>query len=150
MNPDKSLPRRSILLGAGAVGGGALALSACTGSATEAPASTASTAAGPSVPAGTAVRVGKLSDVKVGGTATGKVNGKTVVIFRPDDKTVLAYDATCTHAGCTVAPAGEKFDCPCHGSSFKGADGSVVTGPAKSPLGKLTAAVDGEWITVSA
>ena len=96
MNREKSLPRRSLLLGAGALGGGALGLSACAASPTGTP---ATTAAGPSVPAGTAVRVGKLSDVKVGGTATGNINGKTVVIFRKDDKTVLAYDAACTHAG---------------------------------------------------
>jgi cytochrome b6-f complex iron-sulfur subunit len=148
MKPEQFLPRRSLLLGAGAVGGGALGLSACAGPAQDSAASSA--AAEPSVPAGTPVRVGKLSDVKVGGTATGKVNGKAVVIFRPDDKTVLAYDAACTHAGCPVAPAGGDFECPCHGSSFKGADGSVVNGPAREPLAKLKAAVDGEWITVSA
>ena len=147
MNPEKSLPRRSLLLGAGAVGGSALALSSCAASPTDTPASTA--AAGPSAPAGTAARVGKLSDVKVGGTATGKIDGKTVVIFRKDETTVLAYDATCTHAGCPVAPAGEDFQCPCHGSSFKGSDGSVANGPAEAPLAKLKAAIDGEWITVS-
>lgn len=148
MDPEKFLPRRSLLLGAGAAGGSALGLSACAGPARDTAASAAS--AEPAVPAGTPVRVGKLSDVKVGGSASGKVNGKPVVIFRPDDKTVVAYDAACTHAGCPVAPAGENFDCPCHGSSFKGSDGSVVNGPARSPLGKLRAAVDGEWITVSA
>lgn len=148
MNPEKSLPRRSLLLGAGAVGGSALALSACAVSTTDTPASTAS--AGTSVPAGTPVRVGKLGDVQVGGTATAKMDGKTVVIFRKDETTVLAYDATCTHAGCPVAPAGEDFECPCHGSSFKGSDGSVVNGPAKAPLAKLKATIDGEWITVSA
>lgn len=148
MKPEQFLPRRSLLLGAGAVGGGALALSACAAPAQESAAP--SDAAASSVPAGTPVRVGKLSDVKVGGTATGKVNGKAVVIFRPDEKTVLAYDAACTHAGCPVAPAGGDFECPCHGSSFKGTDGGVIQGPARQPLAKLTAAVDGEWITVSA
>ncbi|MCX6498574.1 MAG: Rieske (2Fe-2S) protein [Arthrobacter sp.] len=148
MNPENSLPRRSLLLGAGAMGCGALGLSACSVAPIAAPASTA--AAAPAVPAGTAVRVGKLTDVKVGATATGTVNGKAVVIFRPDDKTVLAYDAACTHAGCPVAPAGADFTCPCHGSSFKGSDGSVLNGPARAPLGRLTAAVDGEWITVTA
>lgn len=147
MNPDQTLPRRSLLLGAGALGGGALALSACSA---EPSGSSASSAAGPSVPPGTPVKVGKLSEVAVRGTATGKVNGRTVVIFRPDEKTVLAYDAACTHAGCPVAPAGEDFDCPCHGSSFKGSDGSVISGPAQAPLGKLKAAIDGEWITVTA
>ncbi|MET3810008.1 Rieske (2Fe-2S) protein [Arthrobacter sp. UYEF3] len=146
MNPENFLPRRSLLLGAGAVGCGALGLSAC--SVAPIPASTA--AAEPSVPAGTAVRVGKLTDVLVGATATGTVNGKPVVIFRPADKTVLAYDAACTHAGCPVAPAGADFTCPCHGSSFKGSDGSVLNGPAREPLARLTAAVDGDWITVIA
>lgn len=148
MSPDKSLRRRSLLLSAGAVGCGALGLSACSVAAPETPASTA--AAGPAVPPGTAVRVGKLSDVQVGATATGQVNGKTVVIYRPADTTVLAYDAACTHAGCTVTPSGADFECPCHGSVFKASDGSVVNGPAKLPLGKLRAALDGEWITVSA
>ncbi|MDQ0754595.1 Rieske (2Fe-2S) protein [Arthrobacter sp. B3I4] len=148
MNPEKSLPRRSFLLGAGALGGSAVALSACAGPGQDAAASSA--AAGPAVPAGTPVRVGKLSDVQVGGSASGKVNGKAVVVFRPTENTVVAYDAACTHAGCPVAPAGGEFDCPCHGSSFKGSDGSVITGPARAPLGKLQAAVDGEWITVSA
>ena len=148
MNPEKSLPRRSLLLGAGAAGGSALGLSACAGPVQDTSASQA--AAEPAVPAGTPVRVGKLGDVPVGGSASGKVNGKAVVVFRPDDKTVVAYDAACTHAGCPVAPAGGEFDCPCHGSSFKGSDGSVLSGPARSPLAKLKAAVDGEWITVTA
>ena len=147
MNPEKSLPRRSLLLGAGAVGGSALALSSCAASTTDTPASTA--AADPSAPPGTAVRVGKLSDVKVGGTAPVKFDAKTVVIFRKDETTVLAYDATCSPAGCPVAPAGEAFQCPCHGSSFKGSDGSVANGPAQAPMATLKAAIDGEWITVS-
>jgi Rieske Fe-S protein len=102
------------------------------------------------VPAGTPVRIGKLSEVKVGDTATGNANGKTVVIFRPEERKVVAYDATCTHAGCPVAPAGQGFECPCHGSTFKGSDGSVTNGPARSPLAPLTAAIDGDWITVTA
>ncbi|RKR19938.1 nitrite reductase/ring-hydroxylating ferredoxin subunit [Arthrobacter oryzae] len=137
-----------MLLGAAAAAGGAIALSACAASPSDT--STAPAAAGASAPAGTPVRIGKLSEVKVGDTATGNANGKTVVIFRPSDKKVLAYDATCTHAGCPVAPAGQGFTCPCHGSTFKGSDGSVITGPARSPLAPLTAAIDGEWITVTA
>jgi len=148
MNPEQMLPRRSLLLGAGAAGGTALTLSACSGPDSDTAAT--SDAAASSVPAGTPVQVGKVSEVKVGGTATGKVNGKAVVIFRPDEKTVLAYDAACTHAGCPVAPAGGDFECPCHGSSFKGSDGSVIQGPARAPLAKLKAAIDGEWITVTA
>ena len=137
-----------MLLGAAATAGGALALSACSVAPSQSAA--APGAAGASAPAGTPVRIGKLSEVKVGDTATGNANGKNVVIFRPEDRKVLAYDATCTHAGCPVAPAGAEFACPCHGSTFKGSDGSVITGPARSPLAPLTAAIDGDWITVTA
>src|SRR4051812_30770980 len=133
MNSGKPLPRRFLLLGTAATtAGGALALSACsvapTGSTTVPAAPDAS--APPSHP----FRIGKLSDINVGDTATGKANGRTVVVFRPEDRKVLAYDATCTHAGCTVAPAGTTFECPCHGSTFNGSDGSVVSGPARRPL----------------
>jgi Rieske Fe-S protein len=137
-----------MLLGAGATVGSALVLSACSTSPADSQAS--SPAAAASKPAGTPVRVGKLTDVKVGDTATGTANGKTVVIFRAEDRKVLAYDATCTHAGCPVAPAGQEFHCPCHGSAFKGSDGSVIAGPARRPLAPLTAALDGDWITVTA
>lgn len=150
MNPEKPLPRRSLLLGAGVTAGGALALSACAPSAGENPAPSATGASGAAGATGAPARVAKLSDVKVGATATGKVNGKTVVIFRPEETKVIAYDAACTHAGCPVAPAGPDFECPCHGSSFKGSDGSVITGPAREPLASLSAAIDGDWITVTA
>ena len=148
MSSGQPLPRRSVLLGTAATtAGGVLALSACSvspsGSTTvpEAPAS---------APTGHPARIGKLSEIPVGDTATGKANGRTIVVFRPEDRSVVAYDATCTHAGCMVAPAGPSFECPCHGSVFKGSDGSVITGPARRPLMPLTTAIDGDWITVIA
>lgn len=137
-----------MLLGAAATVGGGLALSACSVAPTDSAATP--TASSEPAPAGTPVRIGKLTDINVGATATGNANGKTVVVFRPEDRKVLAYDATCTHAGCPVAPSGQDFECPCHGSTFKGTDGSVISGPARRPLAPLTAAIDGDWITVTA
>ncbi|MET3932242.1 Rieske (2Fe-2S) protein [Arthrobacter sp. OAP107] len=149
MKSGKPLPRRCLLLGTAATtAGGALALSAC--SVSPAGSATVPEAPGASAPPGRPFRIGRLSEVNVGDTATGKANGRTVVVFRPEDRTVVAYDATCTHAGCAVAPAGMNFECPCHGSAFKGSDGSVITGPARRPLMPLTAAIDGDWITVIA
>ena len=145
MNSDTPLSRRSLLVGTAATAGGALALSACS----VAPSGSAAVPAAPA-PSGPPVRIGKLGEVNVGGTATGKANGRTVVIFRPEDRKVVAYDATCTHAGCPVAPAGTTFECPCHGSTFNGPDGSVISGPARRPLTPLTTAIDGDWITVVA
>ncbi|MFE5835503.1 Rieske (2Fe-2S) protein [Arthrobacter sp. NPDC056493] len=149
MNSGKPLPRRFLLLGTAATtAGGALALSSC--SVSPAGSTTVPTASGASAPPGRPFRIGKLSEINVGDTATGKANGRTVVVFRAEDRKVVAYDATCTHAGCTVAPAGTTFECPCHGSTFTGSDGSVITGPARRPLTPLTAAIDGDWITVVA
>ena len=145
MSSETPMSRRR-LLGAGTAAGSIAALAACAP--TPAPAAPAPAAAPPSG-GGTPVRVGKLSDVPVGSTASGSAAGKNVLIFRSAETTVLAYSAVCPHAACTVAAAGQEFDCPCHGSTFKAADGSVITGPARRPLTRLAAAIDGDWITVS-
>ena len=149
MNSGIPLPRRSLLLGTAATtAGGALALSAC--SVAPSGSTPVPTAPGATAPPGRPFRIGKLSEFNVGDTVTGKANGRTVVVFRPEDRKVVVYDATCTHAGCTVAPAGTNFECPCHGSAFNGSDGSVITGPARRPLMPLAATIDGDWITVIA
>lgn len=149
MTAEPSLTRRNVLRVSTAASGAAcaLALVGCT------PAGPAQVSAGKTPEAipttGTPVRVGKLSDVPVGATAKGLANDVNVVIFRPDETSVLAYSDVCTHAGCQIAPNGADFKCPCHGSVFKGADGTVVSGPAKVALPRYAAAIDGEWITVS-
>lgn len=49
-----------------------------------------------------------------------------------------AFSMACTHEGClTEITNGEQFDCPCHFSRFAN-DGSVLRGPARQPLQKLT------------
>lgn len=62
-----------------------------------------------------------------------------VALFR-DAEGVHAISTVCTHLGCIVKPApGGGFECPCHGSRFA-ADGSVLEGPAPTPL---------PWLAVS-
>jgi Rieske Fe-S protein len=57
--------------------------------------------------------------------------------------------AICTHMGCTVDQAANgTIDCPCHGSQFSVKDGSVVAGPAPSPLPAQTIKVTGNNITL--
>jgi len=71
--------------------------------------------------------------------------GKPVILSQPTAGAVVAMTAICTHLGCTVAPAGAQLVCPCHGSVYKSADGSNVSGPAPKPLAAVTVhVVNGE------
>jgi Rieske Fe-S protein len=56
-----------------------------------------------------------------------------------DQGTLRALAITCPHLGCSYAFDDGKrhFVCPCHGSEFA-LDGSVIHGPATSPLSHLT------------
>lgn len=149
MTVEPSLTRRSTLRATTAVTGAAcaLALVGCGPSGSDTKASGKTPAEIPT--GGTPQQVGKLSELPVGGTAAATAGDVEVMLFRPDETTILAYTDICTHAGCKVAPNGADFKCPCHSSIFKGSDGTVVSGPAKAPLPRYAAAIDGEWITVS-
>jgi Rieske Fe-S protein len=63
-------------------------------------------------------------------------HGSKVAAYRNQDGAVTLRSATCTHMGCLVRwnPTENTWDCPCHGSRFK-PDGTVISGPAESPLG---------------
>jgi glycine/D-amino acid oxidase-like deaminating enzyme/nitrite reductase/ring-hydroxylating ferredoxin subunit len=63
------------------------------------------------------------------------VNGQRAAAYRDERGTVHVRSAICTHMGCEVKwnQAEATWDCPCHGSRFH-ADGSVLSGPAESPL----------------
>jgi nitrite reductase/ring-hydroxylating ferredoxin subunit len=52
--------------------------------------------------------------------------------------------------GTTVgAPENDAMTCPNHGSKFSANDGSVINGPAGSPLKEVSVKVDGENITLA-
>jgi Rieske Fe-S protein len=95
--------------------------------------------------AGTAA-LAKVDAIPVGGAILVKdAAGKPVILSQPTAGTVVAMTAICTHQGCTVAPAGAQLVCPCHGSVYKSADGSNVSGPAPKPLAAVTVhVVNGE------
>jgi len=85
----------------------------------------------------------KTGDIPVGG---GKVfEDRQVVVTQPEKGTFKCFTAVCTHAGCTVGEVkGGTINCPCHGSQFKIADGSVAHGPAEKPLAAIPLTVDGD------
>ena len=59
----------------------------------------------------------------------------------------VAFDAVCTHAGCTVQydPSQQEIVCPCHGAAFDPSRGAaVINGPAQQPLTVLNVKVDAQ------
>ncbi|MGN6243968.1 MAG: Rieske (2Fe-2S) protein [Motilibacteraceae bacterium] len=89
-----------------------------------------------------------LSAVPVGGAVSAQgADGKPLVVSQPAAGTVVCFSAKCTHQGCTVAPAGKTFQCPCHGSVFDAATGKNVSGPAPRPLTEVPVKVaDGKVV----
>ncbi len=70
-----------------------------------------------------------------------------VVVTQPEAGTFKAFTAVCTHQGCIVASISNgAIHCPCHGSAFSIKDGSVVNGPASSPLAAIPVKVQGTSI----
>ncbi|MFF6778306.1 Rieske (2Fe-2S) protein [Streptomyces sp. NPDC012637] len=112
-----------------------------TGGAEESPGPTDATApptAPPSTPPSAAASSGRpalarTSDIPVGGGTVFK--DAKVVVTQPARGEFKAFSAVCTHQGCLVNKVADgTIDCPCHGSKYRIADGSVVAGPAPRPL----------------
>ena len=73
------------------------------------------------------------ADVPVGGGVI--LAGESLVVTQPERGTFRGFSSTCTHRGCTVSSVqGGTITCPCHGSQYSVADGSVTRGPATQGL----------------
>src|SRR5579884_360458 len=92
-------------------------------------------------------KVGNMSQLppNSAGMVQDPASGDPVIIVRTDRAHIYAYDAVCTHAGCTVQydPSQKLIVCPCHGGEFDPSHGAqVVAGPPPTPLGKIAFKVD--------
>ncbi|MCQ4084871.1 Rieske (2Fe-2S) protein [Streptomyces sp. RB6PN25] len=156
--PTGHTTRRTVVAAAGTAGL-ATALAACGGSGY-----TASSASSASPPAaapsdggmqspsagggGGSAELAKTSEIPEGG---GKIfAGQQVVVTQPSAGTFKGFSAVCTHAGCTVSQVQDgTIDCPCHGSKYHIADGSVAQGPATQPLAPAKISVEGGAIKLA-
>lgn len=123
---NEGITRRNAIAGAAAAGIGVPLLAACGGG--------NGGNGGSSQPAPSAgQKLGPASQVPVGG---GRIYpDQQVVVTQPTQGSFKGFSAVCTHAGCLVATVDNgTINCTCHGSRFSIADGSVVNGPASSPL----------------
>ncbi|HEV2028267.1 MAG TPA: TQO small subunit DoxD [Candidatus Dormibacteraeota bacterium] len=145
------LSRRRLLIQLGAAGVGLVWVlgllprtrtfqASASSSPTPSAGATATPSASPSAaatPSGT--RIGTLADLQAQGSLTFQDPGTgdpAVAVSLPGGS-VVAFDAVCTHAGCTVTyePNQHLLGCPCHGAEFDPAHGAaVVGGPAPTPL----------------
>ena len=129
-----------------------LALSACV-TYQEIPARAPAPAPAPGTPGaqGAPAPSGALagtSDIPVGGGAV--FAEQDVVVTQPEAGEFRAFSATCTHQGCPVTEVVDgTINCNCHGSKFAVEDGSVVDGPADSPLPEREISVAEEQIRLA-
>ena len=78
--------------------------------------------------------------------------GDPAVLVKLPTGKVVAFDAVCTHAGCTVEfdPGSGFLFCPCHGATFDPGHGAaVVAGPTNVPLTELPIRIDSKTGAIS-
>lgn len=90
----------------------------------------------------------------VGGAVKKRISsvngGSVIIVVRTGETTFVALSAICTHQGSEVGlPDKDVITCPNHGSRFNATNGSVINGPATSPLPKFTATYDANYNTVT-
>ncbi|QGV81360.1 Rieske (2Fe-2S) protein [Streptomyces ficellus] len=148
----------ALVTGCGDGGGEAPATTASpTGTAPASPPSPADSAsvsvsASASASASASVSVGaelaRTADIPSGG---GKIfKEQKIVVTQPQEGEFKAFSAVCTHQACLVSTvANGTINCPCHGSRFRVADGSVERGPATRPLPAEQITVAGDSIRLA-
>ena len=82
------------------------------------------------------------------GSEGGFVIEENVIIINTGES-FIALSSLCTHQSCQVGynHGNGNLPCPCHGSVFS-TTGSVLEGPASSPLKKYAVSQEGDILTI--
>ncbi|MGW1604125.1 Rieske (2Fe-2S) protein [Streptomyces eurythermus] len=148
-HPSAGPDRRTVVAAVGAAGLAA-ALTACGSGddSSDAGSAGAGTAATGAAPDGGGTALARTADIPEGGGRIFKDQG--VVVTQPTAGTYKAFSAECTHQGCAVGSVAHgMIVCPCHGSEFSVADGSVKKGPATKGLAPARITVSGDDIRLA-
>jgi nitrite reductase/ring-hydroxylating ferredoxin subunit len=92
-------------------------------------------------------QIAKVGDIPVGGGTI--FAASETVVTQPAAGEFKAFSSICTHARCPVTEVTTSINCLCHGSRFSLTDGSVLQGPAASPLAAKTVTVNGGTVEVA-
>ncbi len=119
---------------------------------TPAPASPSATPA--SGASATSTAIAQVSSVPTNSAVNFTIpsNGDPGVLIHLNNGKFVAYDATCTHAGCPVQydTNSQHLICPCHGAEFDPANAAaVLQGPTNTPLSSVPINIDNATGTIS-
>ncbi len=83
--------------------------------------------------------LGAVDDFLPSSSKNFKFGSKPALLIRNEAGDFFAYNAVCTHLGCTVQHSSEKKNifCACHGGQFDVRTGKNVGGPPPKPLTAL-------------
>jgi nitrite reductase/ring-hydroxylating ferredoxin subunit len=98
----------------------------------------------------TFVKVAFVKDLGPGRMIGVDGGGKEIVVVNLEGK-FYAIGNRCTHMSCMLSDGtlkGGNVTCPCHGSIFDVATGSVMKGPAKKSEPAYQTKIEGEQILV--
>lgn len=89
------------------------------------------------------VTVGPESDFPPGSSKNFQFGNIPALLIRNDAGEFSAFNAVCTHLGCTVQydKSDKNIFCACHGGQFNPSTGENIAGPPPKPLSPLIAKV---------
>jgi cytochrome b6-f complex iron-sulfur subunit len=112
-------------------------------------------------PAQRSAEAGKITETALEGADKIPVNSalmfkfgtKPAMLIRHSETEYAAFNAVCTHLGCTVSyePENSRIHCACHGGVYNPKTGANVSGPPPKPLTQYKVEVfDGRVVVAKA